>query len=163
MRFPIIAACLAFASLACAELYVFSPDGKTPAGAPRELPSLAVRLDDGKAVLGLHAAPPEVKAACGWHRVVPSAVKAATNQYVAARAYAIEGAEAREILTLADRPARPAPTARQRIDAIFAALGPAMAEEDKICAVLAETAAAITNRLAAAEAAAKTDIRTAVK
>ena len=40
--------------------------------APRELPSVGVRLDNGRAVLGLHGASVETKAACGWYRVVVS-------------------------------------------------------------------------------------------
>lgn len=139
-----------------AELYVFSPDGKTTACAPRELPSLAVRLDDSKPVLGLHAAAPEVKAACGWYRVAPSAVKIATNQYVAARSYAIAGTVAQESVTLAAVQPRPVPTPRQRIDAIFTSLSSGLSEDAKIRLVLADMAAAITNRLAVPqEAAAK--------
>lgn len=66
MRF-IFALALACACLARAEMFVFSRDGTNIVSAPRELPSVGTRLKDGAPVVGLHAASPAVRAACGWY------------------------------------------------------------------------------------------------
>ena len=67
MRHLIIALiCMLTLRTTAQPLYIYSADGKTPACAPRELPSAAVRIDTRQTVLGLHGASAATRAACGW-------------------------------------------------------------------------------------------------
>lgn len=70
--------------------YVFATNGVVVCR-PRELPAVGVRLDTRQPVVGLHGAVDEVKAACGWFRVVKREVP---EGMVAAGAWRIEGVSA---------------------------------------------------------------------
>lgn len=55
-------------AILAAALFIFSPDAQTVGSNPRELPSQGRNLTTGETVIGLHAAPPETRAACGWYQ-----------------------------------------------------------------------------------------------
>lgn len=143
MRFIITLFFIAAFSVQAQNLFVYSTDGKKVLCNPRDIPANAVKLNTKQPVLGMHSATPAVKAACGWYRVVPSTVTPATNQYVAARTYAISGYTAVETLTLSNRVKR---TAKQRLDRIFNELN-AETEDEKVKVVIGQIAQAIADRI----------------
>ncbi len=77
-------------SLVClgADKYVYVKEGKVLCG-PRELPSVGVRQDNGNAVLALHGATDNVKAACGWYRVVAGLQAVGDNQVIVSTTYRV--------------------------------------------------------------------------
>lgn len=132
MRTLIVILSIAFGAVA-ADLYMFSPDGTNIVSGARELPSVAVRLDTGEAVLGLYAASDADKAACGWHRCVASTNAAPEGCVVASRSYAILGAVAVETLTFKPRPSANVEISKFRLLENLAALG----AEDAFCDYIA--------------------------
>ncbi len=151
MRLALLALALSALAASAQNLFVYSTDGKKVLCNPRDIPANAVNLATRQPVLGMHSATPAIKAACGWYRVVPSAVSPGTNQFVFARAYTITGNTAVETLVISNRVRR---TPRQRLDRIIADLDGAD-DDTKVKAAIAQIAAAIADRLQKTEASAK--------
>lgn len=132
----------AFAVMAVADSFIFSKDGKIISG-PRDLPSVGVRLDDGKPVLGLHGASDAVKAACGWFRVIPSTQKAPTNQVVASASYTIGKDTAQEVLAFGVVETF---TAQQRLAFAFEEIKGAN-DDERVSAFVQAVASVVTNKI----------------
>lgn len=142
MRYAVIMSILLMALIGLGDQFVFVHDGKVQS-APRDLPSVAVRLDTGETILGLHARDDATRAACGWYRVLPSAQKAAAGQVVAGRSYTLGKDTVQEVLTYATRTVQ---TPQQRIAAILAAM-PGATDDERVTALVRAVAAAVTGRL----------------
>ena len=127
---------------ASAEQFVFVRDGRVQS-APRELPSVAVRLDTGETVLGLHARDDATRAACGWFRVVPSAQILAKGQIVTGRSYTLNKATVQEVLAVGTRTTR---TPQQRIAAALAAM-PGATDDERVTALVRAVATTVTGTL----------------
>lgn len=134
---------LFLAASALADSYVFSKDGKTATTGPRDLPSVGVRLDDGKAVLGLHGADDATRAACGWYRVVADQTKAAADQVASGSTYAIDKATARETKVFSTRTTL---TPEQRLEQIFYAM-PGKSDDERVSALVRAVAACVTGKV----------------
>ena len=132
MRTLIVILSIAFGAFA-ADLYVYSPDGAAIGSAPRELPSVGVRLDNHQAVLGLYGSDDATRAACGWYRCISATNAAPEGSVVASRSYAIMGALAMETLTFKPRPAANVEISKFRLLENLAALG----AEDAFCDYIA--------------------------
>lgn len=91
-------------SAPAAELYVYATNSVI-LSAPRELPSVGVRLDTRRCELGLYSADPATQAACGWFRCVACTNPVPDGMVVAAREWSISGLIAVE--SLAFKPAPP--------------------------------------------------------
>lgn len=133
-------------SLVClgADKYVYVKEGKVLCG-PRELPSVGVRQDNGNAVLALHGATDNVKAACGWYRVVAGLQAVGDNQVIVSTTYTVLSTTVRPVYTLGERRVY---TLQDRIDAVFNS--PELLELDndaKTKAIIASLATSITNKL----------------
>ena len=138
---PMLLILLAVSALA--DSYVFSKDGKTVSAGPRDLPSVGVRLDDGKVVLGLHGATDATRAACGWYRIIPDQAKAASNQVVAVRSYTIGKETAQETLSFVERITK---TPEQRIAALLDAM-PGETDDERVSALIKAVAICVTGKL----------------
>lgn len=146
-RVVVLAAMLAASWAMAADQYVFVLGGKV-ASAPRDLPSVGVRLDSGRAVLGLHGASDSVKAACGWYRVIPSVVKAAEGEYVASRSYTVNKETVQEVVSVAKVPVdtrTPAERIGEVMDSIVAE-----STDARVSALVRAVATAVTGRVAKA-------------
>lgn len=127
-----------------AETYVFARGGQV-LSEPRALPSVGVRLDTGRAVLGLHGKEDAVKAACGWYRVIPAAPVLGANQYVASRGYTLNKETATEVVTLATIQADTR-TPAQRIGEVLDSM-PGADDDARVTALVRAVAVAVTNRM----------------
>jgi hypothetical protein len=127
---------------ASAEQFVFVRDGRVQS-APRDLPSVAVRLDTGETILGLHARTDAARAACGWYRVVPSAQTATKGQVVMGRSYVLGKGTVQEVLTIAERKTR---TPEQRIAAALAQV-PGATDDERVTALVRAVATVVTGKL----------------
>lgn len=138
---------LMIASIATAQTkYIYAERGAAQC-APRDLPSVGVRLDTGQSVLGLHGAGTAIREACGWYQVAPSATRPQTNQYVAARIYELGKGGFQEVLVMSNRVTRTV-TPQARIEQAFAALSASLTTDDRCTAIVAAVAAVITNKFA---------------
>lgn len=135
------------AGMVQAQQYVYVRAG-TVQSAPRELPSVGVRLDNGKTVLGLHGSTDAVRAACGWYRVIPAEAPA-KGLAVVARSYKVEKTSAREVLTLTNRVVRSV-TLEQKLARAWDALPVGMTDDQRCAAVVAAVAQTITGRVSKA-------------
>jgi hypothetical protein len=142
MRYAIIIMVLSIVRTAIADQYVYVRDGRVQS-APRELPSVAVRLDTGETILGLHARTDAVRAACGWYRVVPSAQTVTKGQVVTGRSYVLGKCTVQEVLTIAERKTL---TPEQRIAAALAAM-PGATDDERVTALVRAVATAVTGTL----------------
>jgi hypothetical protein len=125
-----------------ADQFVYVRAGRVQS-APRELPSAGLRLDNGQAVLGLHARDDATRAACGWFRVVPSARATPQGQVVTGRSYTIGKATVQEALTFGTRITI---TPEQRIAAVLASM-PAATDDERVSALVRAVAVAVTGTL----------------
>lgn len=107
MRLTLCVLCCLLLSLhaARADQYVYAVAGAVKS-APREIPSVGVRLDGKGTVLGLHSADDATKAACGWYRYV--AAKVPSDQIVTASTYTLSTKDGTAVETITTIP-RPAP------------------------------------------------------
>ena len=138
-----ILALILIPGLLLAESYIYSKDGTTVQTGPRDLPSVGVRLDTGKPVLGLHGASDAVKAACGWYRIIPDAAKAASNPVVAARSYTLGKTTAQEVLSFATRVTI---TPQARLSALLDAM-PGETDDERVSALIKAVAICVTGKL----------------
>lgn len=132
----------AFAVMAVADSFLFAKDGKVVSG-PRDLPSVGVRLDTGKPVLGLHGASDAVKAACGWYRVIPSAVKAEPTQVVTGATYTLGKDTAQEVLSFGTLVVM---TPEKRLAALLNAM-PGATDDERVSALIRAVAVCVTGKL----------------
>lgn len=142
MRYAIIMSLLLLALVSVGEQFVYVRDGRVQS-APRDLPSVAVRLDTGETVLGLHARDDATRAACGWYRVVPSAQILAKGQIVTGRSYTLSKATVQEVLAVGTRTTR---TPQQRIAAALAAM-PGATDDERVTALVRAVATTVTGTL----------------
>jgi hypothetical protein len=142
MRYAIIMSILLLALIGLGEQYVYVRDGKVQS-APRDLPSVAVRLDTHETILGLHARDDAVRAACGWYRVIPSAQTAAAGQIVTGRSYTVGKSTVQESLSIGERTVL---TPEQRIAAVLAAM-PGATDDERVTALVRAVAATVTGTL----------------
>ena len=142
MRYAIIIMVLSIVRMAIADQYVYVLDGRVQS-APRDLPSVAVRLDSGETILGLHARDDATRAACGWYRVVPSAQTATKEQVVMGRSYVLGKGTVQEVLTIAERKTR---TPEQRIAAALAQV-PGATDDERVTALVRAVATVVTGKL----------------
>ena len=138
-----ILALILIPGLLLAESYIYSKDGTTVQTGPRDLPSVGVRLDDGKAVLGLHGADDATRAACGWYRVIPDLAKAASNQVVTGRSYTLGKDTAQEVLSFG---VRKTITPEARLSAIIDAM-PGETDDERVSALIKAVAICVTGKL----------------
>lgn len=142
MRYVVIISVMLLALIGLGEQFVFVRDGKVQS-APRDLPSVAVRLDSGETILGLHARDDATRAACGWYRVVPSLAKAEARQVVTGRSYTVGKYTVQEVLSYATRKTR---TPQQRIAAALAAM-PGATDDERVSALVRAVAVTVTGTL----------------
>lgn len=143
----LIALLLLAACTAAADEYIYARAGKA-VSAPRELPSVGVRLDTGKAVLGLHGAGAAVQAACGWFRVIPATPTLGVNQYIASRSYAIGKDTAQEVVTIATA-VPDTRTPAERIGEVLDSIATG-SDDERVTAIVRAVATAVTNRVSKA-------------
>ena len=142
MRYAIIMSVLLLALVGLGEQFVYVRAGRVQS-APRDLPSVAVRLDTGETILGMHARTDAVRAACGWYRVVPSAPTAAKGQVVTGRSYVLGKGTVQEVLTFGTLTTR---TPEQRIAAALAAM-PGATDDERVTALVRAVATTVTGTL----------------
>jgi hypothetical protein len=142
MRYAVIMSILLLARIGLGEQFVFVRDGKVQSS-PRDLPSVAVRLDTGETILGMHARTDAARAACGWYRVVPSAQTATKGQVVMGRSYVLGKGTVQEVLTIAERKTR---TPEQRIAAALAQV-PGATDDERVTALVRAVATVVTGKL----------------
>jgi hypothetical protein len=142
MRYAVIMSILLLALIGLGEQFVYVRAGKVQS-APRDLPSVAVRLDTGETILGLHARDDATRAACGWYRVIPSVQKATTGQVVTGRSYTVGKYTVQEVLSYATRTTR---TPQQRIAAALAAM-PGATDDERVTALVRAVATTVTGTL----------------
>ena len=87
---------------------------------PVQLPVVGVRLDTRQTVLNLYGADTSTLNACGYFPVQRSSETVGTNQYVAARAWAIESGKCVEHLTLSNKVVKVTLSRRKVAEAVAA-------------------------------------------
>lgn len=138
-----ILALILIPGLLLAESYIYSKDGTTVQTGPRDLPSVGVRLDTGKPVLGLHGADDATRAACGWYRVIPDQSKVPTNQVVTGATYTLGRDTAQQTLTYATRVTI---TPQARLSALLDAM-PGATDDERVSALIRAVAVCVTGKL----------------